>query len=165
MMRPPPNILWIDRQYDNCSGCRMCEIVCSLHHEGQIWPEASRVRVFMLIPGIELPHLCVQCHDYPCVDACPVEALSIHEKTGAVIVETEKCTACGICKQRCQVHAVSIDEVAKIDLAKCLGCGLCVTGCPDEAVKLVKKSGAEIIHPPETYKDWEIERLRNRGLL
>jgi len=32
-----------------------------------MWPEASRVRVFMPFPGVEVPHLCSQCQDYPCV--------------------------------------------------------------------------------------------------
>ncbi|MEM2803268.1 MAG: 4Fe-4S dicluster domain-containing protein, partial [Nitrososphaerota archaeon] len=36
--------VWIARDFLKCSGCRLCEIVCSLHHEGRIWPEASRVR-------------------------------------------------------------------------------------------------------------------------
>lgn len=42
---------------------------CSMEHEGWMWPEASRVRVFMPFPGVEVPHLCAQCQDYPCVDA------------------------------------------------------------------------------------------------
>jgi len=41
----------------------------------------------MLVPGIEIPHLCTQCPDYPCVDACPVDALSINKETEAVIVD------------------------------------------------------------------------------
>ena len=52
--------IWITREFKNCSGCRMCEIECSLHHEGRIWPEASRVRVFMMVPGVDFPHLCTQ---------------------------------------------------------------------------------------------------------
>ncbi len=36
---------------DKCSGCRLCEIACSLEHEGIIWPEASRIRIFELLPG------------------------------------------------------------------------------------------------------------------
>jgi ferredoxin len=63
------------------------------------------------------------------------------------------------------VNAVSLDEVAVIDLAKCIGCGLCVTGCPDDAVRLELRPDVEIIQPPETYKDWEIQRMLNRGLL
>jgi Fe-S-cluster-containing hydrogenase component 2 len=79
----------------------MCEIACTLHHEKKIWPEASRVRVFMYVPGVDFPHLCTQCHDYPCVESCPVEALSVNEYTSAVIVEREKCTACFACIDAC----------------------------------------------------------------
>ena len=94
-------MLWVKRNYELCSGCRRCEIACSLFHEGEIWPEASRVRVFMFVPGVEVPHLCFQCKDYPCVEACPAEALSVDEKTGAVKVEVSKCTACGVCVEAC----------------------------------------------------------------
>ena len=81
------------------------------------------------------------------------------------VVDPEQCAGCGICEERCQVNACSVDEVATIDLAKCIGCGLCVTGCPNDAVKLSLRPDAEIIHPPENYKAWEQQRLRNRGLL
>ena len=94
-------MLWVKRNYELCSGCRRCEIACSLFHEGRIWPEASRVRVFMFVPGVEVPHLCFQCEDYPCVEACPAGALSVDEKTGAVKVEVSKCTACGVCIEAC----------------------------------------------------------------
>ena len=93
--------IWIVRDYLKCSGCRTCEIACSLHHEGWIWPEASRIRVFMPFPGLEVPHLCTQCDDYPCVKSCPFEALSIDEKTTAVLVDRGKCTGCGLCIRAC----------------------------------------------------------------
>ena len=48
---------WIARDYLKCSGCRKCEIACSLFHEKRIWPEASRIRVFMLVPGAEVTTL------------------------------------------------------------------------------------------------------------
>jgi Fe-S-cluster-containing dehydrogenase component len=94
-------IIWIARDYLKCSGCRRCEIACSLFHEGWIWPEASRIKVFMLVPGIEIPQLCAQCHDYPCVEACPAGALSVDNATGAVLVDRDKCTGCGICIHKC----------------------------------------------------------------
>ncbi len=93
--------IWIARDFSKCSGCRKCEIVCSLFHENRIWPEASRIRVFMLVPGLEFPHFCAQCEDYPCVEACQVKALSIDSKTGAVLVDEEKCTGCGQCIDAC----------------------------------------------------------------
>jgi Fe-S-cluster-containing hydrogenase component 2 len=94
-------VVWILRDYLRCSGCRRCEIACSLHHEGKMWPEASRIRVFMLVPGVEVPHLCAQCHDHPCVSSCPVDALSVDSDTFAVLVDREKCTSCGICIKEC----------------------------------------------------------------
>ena len=96
-----PTKPWVFRDYMKCSGCRNCEIACSLKHEGRIWPEASRVRVFMLVPGAEVPHLCAQCSNYPCVASCPVQALSVHEKTGAVIVDNDKCISCSKCIDAC----------------------------------------------------------------
>jgi len=93
--------IWIVRDYLRCTGCRRCEIACSLHHEDRMWPEASRIRVFMPFPGVEVPHLCAQCDDYPCVASCPVDALSVDEGTAAVLVDREKCTGCGACIEAC----------------------------------------------------------------
>lgn len=81
------------------------------------------------------------------------------------VVNAELCSGCGICKERCQVHACIVDEVSVIDLTKCIGCGLCVTGCPNEAVKLQLRPEAKIVHPPDDYKAWERQRLKSRGLL
>lgn len=55
----------------------------------------------MLVPGADFPHFCTQCEDYPCVEACPVKALSISPKTSAVLVDEEKCTGCGLCIDAC----------------------------------------------------------------
>jgi len=93
--------VWVARDYMKCSGCRRCEIACSLSHEKMIWPEASRIRIFMLVPGVEVPHFCSQCDNYPCVDSCPVSALSVSKKTGAVLVDRKTCTGCGQCIDAC----------------------------------------------------------------
>lgn len=125
--------IWIARDYLRCSACRRCEIACSLHHEKRIWPEASRIRVFMLVPGAEVPHLCAQCHDYPCVEACPADALSVSRETGAVLVDREKCTACGLCIEACPgriPHLHPTENYALIcDL--CGGDPRCVKACQE----------------------------------
>ena len=56
----------------------------------------------MLVPGAEFPHLCTQCEDYPCVEACPFKALEVNKETSAVMVNTEKCTGCGKCIELAQ---------------------------------------------------------------
>lgn len=55
----------------------------------------------MPFPGIEVPHLCSQCQDYPCIKACPVDALKTNPDTGAVLVDRDKCTSCGECITAC----------------------------------------------------------------
>lgn len=100
-MTPKKEPIWIARELPRCSGCRKCEIACSLFHEKRIWPDASMIRVFMLVPGLEFPHFCAQCEDYPCVKSCPVDALSISKKTAAVLVDNKKCIACGKCIDAC----------------------------------------------------------------
>lgn len=113
--------VWIARDFSKCSGCRKCEIACSLYHENRIWPEASRVRVFMLVPGAEFPHLCTQCQDYPCVEACPLKALSVSNRTSAVLVNQEKCTGCGKCIEACPGRIPHIHPSSR----KAVICDLC----------------------------------------
>jgi len=144
MVTPMPG--WIMRDYVRCSGCRMCEVACSLHHEGRIWPEASRVRVFALVPGTDFPHLCCQCDDYPCVNACPIKgAISIDKRTEAVVVNKELCTGCGACIRACpgRVPHRHPREKHVLICDLCWGDPECVKVCTEagyDALRLVPKS-------------------------
>ncbi|MCJ7469142.1 4Fe-4S binding protein, partial [Candidatus Bathyarchaeota archaeon] len=53
------------------------------------------------------------------------------------IIDPDECVGCGICRKRCQVHAISEqDGISAVNVKKCIGCGLCATGCPNKAAKL-----------------------------
>jgi len=81
------------------------------------------------------------------------------------VIDPNECVGCGICRERCQVHAITEqDGVSTVDLKRCIGCGLCVTGCPNHVAKLKRKPESEIINPPANFATWEHERLHNRGL-
>ena len=123
--------IWITRDYLKCSGCRRCEIACTLHHEDWIWPEASRIRVFMPFPGVEVPHFCAQCEDYPCVDSCKFDALSVDEDTSAVIVDREACTSCSLCIKACpgQVPFLHPGDNKAVICDLCEGDPECVKVC------------------------------------
>ena len=133
--------IWIARELSRCSGCRKCEIACSLFHEKRIWPEASRIRVFMLVPGVDFPHFCVQCEDYPCVNACPVNALSVSRETGAVLVDTEACTACGSCIEACPGKVPHMHPNGRYVLIcdLCSGDPQCVKVCQEGGWNVLKK--------------------------
>ena len=150
-------VVWIFRDYLRCSGCRRCEIACSLHHEGKMWPEASRIRVFMLVPGVEIPHFCVQCHDHPCVSACPVEALSVDRETTAVLVDREKCTSCGLCVKACPGNIPYLHPGDN----KAVICDLC--GGDPECVKVCQEARFDALCVTKQRRDWA-EKDLNRKL-
>lgn len=127
--------LFILRDPLKCSGCRLCEVACSLKHEGTVWPEASRIKVFELFPGVDVPHTCAQCRDYPCVKACGYGALKPDERTGAVLVDAEKCVSCGGCVKACPGKVMRLHPATR----KAMVCDLC--GGDPECVKVCVEAG------------------------
>jgi Na+-translocating ferredoxin:NAD+ oxidoreductase subunit B len=64
-------------------------------------------------------------------------------------VNTEICTSCGTCVERCPMNAAKINEKGRsstINLDHCIGCGNCVATCPSGALSLVKREKETI--PP-----------------
>ncbi len=51
-------------------------------------------------------------------------------------VETDKCSACGMCEEICQFDAVTMADTAEIHQLSCEGCGVCAHFCPEEAIVL-----------------------------
>ena len=62
------------------------------------------------------------------------------------IVDTDTCTGCEACLERCFFDAIAVnDDLATIDAEKCLGCGLCTISCPTEALKLKEVRAADFV--------------------
>ena len=81
-------------------------------------------------------------------------------------VDSETCTGCETCLERCQMEAISmIDDTAIIDLYRCIGCGLCVSTCPSEAMHLRKKQESEQYRPPKSGAETYIRIAQERGKL
>lgn len=59
---------------------------------------------------------------------------------GIAVIDQDKCTQCGLCRELCRFDAISLDfEVNQID---CEGCGVCVDFCPEQAINFpIKKCG------------------------
>ncbi|MFU0831899.1 MAG: (4Fe-4S)-binding protein [Oscillospiraceae bacterium] len=51
---------------------------------------------------------------------------------------TDRCVACGVCKESCPEHAISEGEIYKINPSICLECGRCYEVCPHDAIETQK---------------------------
>ena len=114
----------IDRE--KCSGCHLCEIVCSLHHLGVINVEKSAIRIHKrdLDDSLHTPVLCRQCKEMKCLqgeevvepserkrflwdraraDRCPFDALSV---TGHEAYHCDLCGGNPECVKVCTPRAI-----------------------------------------------------------
>ncbi|MDO8490887.1 MAG: 4Fe-4S dicluster domain-containing protein [Dehalococcoidia bacterium] len=118
---------------DFCTGCRTCEIVCSLKHTGTANPALARLKlVHSRKDHSTFPIICRHCKNAPCQAACPVPgAMHTDPKTAAVIINEEKCIQCLACVEACPFAAIQVGparEILKCDL--CGGNPLCAEYCP-----------------------------------
>lgn len=85
------------------------------------------------------------------------------------VVESDSCSACGTCEDRCQMDAITVgsSNAAEVDLDRCIGCGLCVTTCPSQAVTLRPKPASERSDPPESGVDYlnQLSKWRGKSLI
>ena len=124
-----------------CTGCRICEMICSLRHTGTCNPARSRVRIVNnQKEGTSALLRCRQCGKPPCVAACPVEALTQEGATGVVAVDLERCIGCNECLQSCPFGGIILDPVEQ-NIAICDLCGgepACALYCPTGATQYIR---------------------------
>lgn len=93
---------------------------------------------------------CQACLAHPCVNVCPVKAVSKGE--GKSHIDQDKCIRCGRCHEACPYGAIArterpcaaacgVDAIgsdhlgrANIDYDKCVSCGQCMVNCPFGAI-------------------------------
>lgn len=133
-----PKVLRID--YQRCTGCRTCEQVCSVKHDGVLNPMRSRIKIMKWEPeGLYIPMTCNHCQDAPCMSACPVKAIYRDKELDSVKVDYDACIGCRTCVAVCPFGAMafnSIDhQVFKCDF--CDGDPQCVRFCDVKAIDYV----------------------------
>ena len=91
---------------ENCSGCRICEVVCSMFHEHVCNPKKARIGVVSVEPGVDYPILCTHCERPECLEHCASGAIIRNDETGTIMLLSEKCTGCGDCVDACVRGAI-----------------------------------------------------------
>jgi Fe-S-cluster-containing hydrogenase component 2 len=138
-------MILIDQQA--CTGCRQCELVCSVHHTGTANPSRSRISLIKWeSEGFYLPVVCQQCLEPACATVCPVNAISKEQATDRVVVDHDRCIGCKMCVMACPFGAMGVDapegRVFKCDL--CDGDPTCVSFCEADALRFVDSGIAHL---------------------
>ncbi|MBN1847214.1 MAG: 4Fe-4S dicluster domain-containing protein [Deltaproteobacteria bacterium] len=134
--------LYID--YQKCTGCRLCELVCAVKHDGISNPTRSRIKVMKWeAEGLYIPMSCQQCQDAPCLNVCPVKAISRDEELGRVVVDYDVCIGCRSCVAVCPFGAMNFNVIDK----KVIKCDLC-DGDP-QCVRFCDVNALEFVSPDE----------------
>jgi Fe-S-cluster-containing hydrogenase component 2 len=155
---------------EKCSGCGLCEYVCSMVNEQTFNPDKSRIRVICLDLLNNVAVSCRKCEDPVCVASCPKNALSQEKNTGIIRVNEHVCTGCGWCIGACSFGALHMHHDKKIAYV-CNSCTdtnsksgpQCVQWCPEEALQYVtaeilaqktrQKLVAQLFEPYENSKE------------
>ena len=137
---------------ERCIGCHTCTVACKLENG---FENGSGIHVQTIggphrdtpagkAPDLRmhfLPITCMHCDDPPCMEACPLKAVSKNED-GIVLVDEAACDGCGSCVDHCPYHAVFLDGKEEI-ARKCTLCShrlaegqmpFCVICCETEAI-------------------------------
>lgn len=137
---------------DSCTGCRLCEVACSLKHEKECRPDYARVYISKLEEdGVNLPVVCMHCSDAPCVAVCPTGAMAQNENNGSIELNNDKCIGCQMCIMVCPYGAIKsrtsgkFYKILKCDL--CDGDPECVKFCVSKAIQYIEEEKFVLLKP------------------
>ena len=141
--------------YEKCTGCRLCELVCSVKHDGVSNPARSRIKIEKWeAEGLYIPMSCQQCEDAPCMNVCPVKAISRDETLDRVTVDYDLCIGCRSCVAVCPFGAMGFNvkdrKVFKCDL--CDGDPQCVRFCDVKALEYIDAERVSVVRKRDAAK-------------
>lgn len=133
---------FIKTNFDLCTGCELCQLACSQRLLGGYNPHRALLRITHARENLyHFPTVCNQCANPYCATVCPVDAIQRNAATGAMVVDHDKCVACGLCHRYCPIQMAGVDP----DLKKSVKCDLCegdphcVRACPTGALELATR--------------------------
>jgi len=121
---------------DRCTGCRTCELVCSLKKEQEFNPARSRIQhITFPKEGLSFPLVCLQCAEPACLKICPSGAIVREGDPSAIIIKQDKCIGCRMCSLACPAGQIILGPKGKAEKCDlCAGDPICVRFCPSGAL-------------------------------
>lgn len=145
---------------DRCTGCRLCELICSLVHTETCNPERSRIQILrMEEKGVNIQTFCQQCEDAACIAVCPVSAINRNKSTWVNELDYELCIKCKDCIIECPFKGIYFDSIDDkiINCDLCGGDPKCVMFCETRAIEFLEKDSVAIQKKRDSLQ--ELERL------
>jgi carbon-monoxide dehydrogenase iron sulfur subunit len=148
-------VLVVDQK--KCTGCRKCEMVCSIFHTGSSNPSRSRIRVLKLDEiGFYLPISCQNCEDPQCTEVCPAKAAHRDLKSNKVLIDKTKCIGCKTCIIACPFGAPSFDVIERVSI-KCDFCDgdpQCVSFCEAKALDYIEAGRIDMKKKSQLFREY-----------
>ena len=113
---------------EKCTGCHLCEIICSLSHLGAINTEKSAIRILKddLDTSISQPLICRQCKEMKCLEG---EDITEDVEKMKFIWNKERA-------ERCPFKSLKIFEQNAYHCNTCYGNPQCVKVCTSHAIHI-----------------------------
>ncbi len=106
---------------EKCTGCRLCEMVCSLRHTGANSRSDSSITIVSNDREFTNGALfCRQCKKPVCHERCQLGAITVDSEAGLVKVNSGKCIGCGLCLD-CPLGGMHLDR----NTGLAVNCDLC----------------------------------------
>lgn len=121
-----------------CVGCKVCELACSMYHYKTHKTTLSAIRIVKFDElSRDVPTVCSQCEDSPCMKVCTVYAIYRDPTTNAVVIDHTKCIGCKLCVYSCPYGSINFDDELKLPIKcdLCKGDPQCVQFCPANAIE------------------------------
>ena len=134
---------------NRCTGCGACIVSCAIQNFGKQdlpWREIYTFNELLhpSLPLFNLSMACNHCEDPACAKNCPALAYTKDDKTGAVIIDQQKCIGCKFCTWACPYDAPRYVREKGV-IQKCDFCidrlnnnesPACISACPTDALNL-----------------------------
>ena len=113
-----------------CTGCRLCELVCSLFHLEIINPEKSAIRIQKddLDTSMNRPLVCRQCKEMKCLDG---EDVTEESERKQFVWSKERA-------ERCPFNGLNIFDEDAYHCDLCGGHHQCIRVCTTDAIHIKK---------------------------
>ncbi|MBI2355526.1 MAG: 4Fe-4S binding protein [Deltaproteobacteria bacterium] len=138
------------------------------------------LRVLDQTQALGLVHLCDNVLNKPtyichcCGCCCKVlstidkqNIFAAHPSNFIPSVDPDSCISCGVCTERCPIHAIGMTDagsgrgVPQVNTDRCIGCGVCSSACPSDALPLSRRPVLHI--PPEDLKEKQNRMMIEKG--